>query len=279
MAEAAPPLADRAPVRYSVLALGAAACVLVAVPTVPFLNDLRGAPACALSAAERPVLAAYVLNMAFALWVGVACAVGRLLNAAVGLFVLGCGAFAVAGQCGTVADAAFGGTGLLPIAVETLAFSVVTLAASAVVFRVSGPLPDMPARSPRGPFRSEVFNADAFRSMAAALLAVLAMWLACRTDMKGQAVFGAALGGVATAFAARRLLAGSQPILLMAAPVLAVGLAQLWTALTFRGQLDQAVALRALPGWSTAMPLDVVAGTLLGVPFGLGWSKPSDPGE
>jgi hypothetical protein len=277
MAETA--LADRAAVRYSVLTVGVAACVLVAVPLVPWLHDDRAMPACALSSAERPVPAAVALGTAFALWVGIACMVGRLLNAAVGLFVLGCGAFAAAGRCGTIADAAFGGTGLLPMAVETLVLSAVALGASAAVFAVSGPLPDMPARSPRGPFRAEVFNVDALRSMAAGLLSVAAMWLVCRTDMKGQAVFGAALGGVATAFAARRMLAGAQPILLMAAPVLAVGLAQLWTALTMKAALDQAVALRALPGWSTAMPLDVVAGTLMGVPFGLGWSKPSESGD
>ena len=277
MAETA--LADRAVVRYSVLTVGVAACVLVAVPLVPWLRDDRAMPSCALTAAERPALAMIAFALAFALWVGLACLVGRLLNAAVGLFVLGCGAFAAAGRCGTVVDAAFGGTGLLPIAVETLVLSLAVLGASATVFAVSGPLPDMPARSPRGPFRGEVFNADAARSMAAGLLSVAAMWLVCRTDTKGQAVFGAALGGVATAFAARRMLAGSQPILPMAAPVLAVGLAQLWTALTMKAPLDQAVALRALPGWSTAMPLDVVAGTLMGVPFGLGWSKPSEAGD
>jgi hypothetical protein len=97
--------------------------------------------------------------------------------------------------------------------------------------------------------------------------------------MKGQALGTAVVAGALTAIVARRLQPGVQPILLMAAPVLARGLAQLFTALTLTAPLDVAVTSGALPGWSRAMPIDVAAGALIGVPVGLGWSKPSHQGE
>jgi hypothetical protein len=151
---------------------------------------------------------------------------------------------------------------------------------SAIVFRVSGPLPDIPARDPKGRFFSEVVNAESVRGLVAGAAMVLLLWFAARTEMKGQALGAAVCGGIATAIAGRRLLGGSQPILLFAAPVLAAGVAQLATALTLRVPLVDAAVARTLPGWSVAMPLDVVAGALVGVPLGLGWTRSGeDDGE
>jgi len=134
----------------------------------------------------------------------------------------------------------------------------------------------MPARKKGGAFLHEVFNSDAARGMAAAGIALLVVWLLARTELKGQAIGAAVIGGVATAFIGRRLVGDSQPILLMAAPVFAIGLAQLFTAYTLKAPLDQVVVQRGLPGWSMAMPLDIAAGTLIGIPIGLGWTKPAE---
>lgn len=275
-ASAVPNFADRPMVRYAVLTLGAVACILVAVPVIPFLGSERGVPGPTVTDAVRPAAAVVALACAWVAWTAVACAVGRLLNAAVGLFVLGCGVATVAGRCGTVMDAAFDGDALLPIAVETLAWGVMTAAASACVFRVSGPLIDIPARSKGASFASEALNADALRGMVSGLLCVAALWFLVRTGLKGQAIGAAVVGSVAMAFAARRMLGGAQPILLAAAPVLMAGLAQAWTAYTFKAPIDKAVIAHALPGWSMAMPADVAAGALIGLPIGLGWSKPSE---
>ncbi|MFM8640024.1 MAG: hypothetical protein ACKOEL_05250 [Planctomycetota bacterium] len=275
-ASAVPNFADRPMVRYAVLTLGAVACILVAVPVIPFLGSERGVPGPTVTDAVRPAAAVVALACAWVAWTAVACVVGRLLNAAVGLFVLGCGVATVAGRCGTVMDAAFDGDALLPIAVETLAWGVMTAAASACVFRVSGPLIDIPARSKGASFASEALNADALRGMVSGLLCVAALWFLVRTGLKGQAIGAAVVGSVAMAFAARRMLGGAQPILLAAAPVLMAGLAQAWTAYTFKAPIDQAVIAHALPGWSMAMPADVAAGALIGLPIGLGWSKPSE---
>jgi hypothetical protein len=265
--------------RYAVLALGVALCVLVMVPVVPFLASERGIAGPTALDAIHPVRAALAMAVGAALCTAVACAVGRLINAAVGLFVLGCGLAALAGWCGTVSDAAFDGDCLLPIAVETLCWGFAALGMSVAVFRASGPLVDIPARDPKGPFLAEVFNADAFRGALSGLVAVAVGWFLLRTDMKGQAIGTAVVAGALAAIAARRLQPGVQPILLMAVPVFAFGLAQALTAAASSGPIDAAVATGSLPGWSRAMPIDVAAGTLIGVPVGLGWSKPSPQGE
>ena len=269
-------LAEKPVARYAVLVLGIVACIGLMIPVLPFLASARGVAGPTATAAMHPAMAAMALILGSAACCAVACVVGRIVNAAVGIFVLGCGLAIISGRSGTIIDAAFGGEKLLPIALQTLGWAAAVAAMSAVVFRVSGPLLDMPARTPGGPVPAEVFYADAFRGLAAGLLAVLAMWALSRTELKGQALGSAVVGGVATAMLGRRLVGSSQPILLMAAPVLAVGVAQLWTALTFQGALDLAVAQRTLPGWSVAMPIDIAAGAMLGVPIGLGWTKPTE---
>jgi hypothetical protein len=105
------------------------------------------------------------------------------------------------------------------------------------------------------------------------------MYLLSRTELKGQAIGAAVVGGVATAFLGRRLVGDSQPILLMATPVFAIGIAQLFTAYALKAPLDQVVVQRGLPGWSMAMPVDIAAGTLIGIPMGLGWTKPAETDE
>lgn len=274
--EAARRAADRPLARYAILGAGVLACVVAVIPVLPFLASDRGVLGPTSLDAAHPVAAALALVLGAALCCGVACAVGRLINAAVGLFVLGCGLAVVAGRSGTIIDAAFDADALRPMAIETLCWGVAVAVMSCVVFRVSGPLIDMPARDRQAGFLAEAFNADSIRGMAAGLVAIAAMWLVLRTEMKGQAIGAAVVGGVATAFLGRRALGPAQPILLAAAPVLAVGLAQLWTSFTLKAPLDQAVAARAIPGWSMAMPIDVAAGALIGVPLGLGWSKPSE---
>lgn len=262
-----------ASIRYSVLGAGIVLVLLLMVPVIPFLASPRGVVGPSMVDAVHPGSAAAAMLAGVAACTVVGAVVGRLINAAVGLFVVGCGLAVVSMRSGTVMDIAFGGGSLRPVALETLAWGAAVAVISVVVFRVSGPLPDIPARDPKGPFRAEVVNADALRSMLLGLVAVAALWLADRSEMKGQSIFAAAAGAMFIGTVCRRLLGDSQPILLFAAPVLAVGVAQLITAGSLAVPLDRAVIARGLPGWSLAMPLDVAAGTLLGLPLGLGWSS------
>ena len=262
-----------ASIRYSVLGAGIVLVLLLMVPVIPFLSSARGVVGPSMADALHPGTAAAAMLAGVAACTIVGAVVGRLINAAVGLFVVGCGLAVVSMRSGTVMDIAFGGGSLRPVALETVAWGLAVAVISIVVFRVSGPLPDIPARDPKGPFRNEVVNADALRSMLLGLVAVAALWIADRSEMKGQSIFAAAAGAMFIGTVCRRLLGDSQPILLFAAPVLAVGVAQLITAGSLPGPLDRAVTARAVPGWSLAMPLDVAAGTLLGLPLGLGWSS------
>lgn len=256
-----------------VLALCSSAAVAVAIPALGPLLSVRGVPGPTVMDAVEPGRAMLALALALAGFTVLACVAGRLINAAVGLFVLGCGCAFITMRSGSVMDAGFEGDALRRIALETLVWAGVVGALSAVVFRVSGPLPDIPAREPGAPFMREVFNTDALRGLLAGLVALGAVWLLARNDLKGQAVGSGIVAGVAAALAARRLLGRAQPILLVAAPVVCVGLAQLWTSFGRSGPLDVLVATNSLPGWSRLMPLDAVAGALLGVPIGLGWSR------
>ena len=145
-------LAEKPLVRYAVLVLGILACVARAVPVLPFLSSARGVAGPTATDAMHPGLAALALVLGSAACCAVACVVGRIVNAAVGMFVLGCGLAIISGRSGTIVDAAFGGDTLLPIALQTLGWAAAVAAMSAVVFRVSGPLLDMPARTRGGPF-------------------------------------------------------------------------------------------------------------------------------
>jgi hypothetical protein len=180
--------------RYSVLFLGIAACILVMLPVLPFLASPRGVAGPTCTDAVHPATAALALGLGSAVCCAIACVVGRLINAAVGLFVLGCGLAVISGQSGTILDAAFDGDSLLPIAFETIAWSGAVLLMSAIVFRVSGPLLDLPARTKGGAFIHEVFNSDAGRALAAGLLAVAVMYLLSCTELKGQAIGAAVVG-------------------------------------------------------------------------------------
>jgi hypothetical protein len=259
--------------RAVVLTACAGAAVALAIPAVGPLLSVRGVPGPTVMDAVEPGRAALAVALALAGFTVLACVAGRLINAAVGLFVLGCGCAFLTMRSGSVLDAGFDGDALRRIALETLAWAGVVGALSAVVFKVSGPLPDIPPRDHGAPFWREALNAEAFRGLLAGLVGLGAVWLLARNDLKGQAVGSAVVAGVATALAARRLLGRAQPILLVAAPVAFVGLAQLWTSFGRTEPLDLLVATNALPGWSRLMPLDAAAGALLGVPIGLGWSR------
>jgi hypothetical protein len=261
--------------RSVVVVGGVVACIGAAIPAIPFLVSARGVAGPTIVDAAHPAQAVVATLAVLIGCTAVGCVVGKLLNAAVGLFVLGCGVAMLSMRTGTVMDVAFDGDTLRPIALETLAWAGAVAAMSIVVFRVSGPLPDIPPMQERGPFVHEVVNADALRGLLTGLVAIGVVWLLMRNDLKGQAVGSSVLAGVAVALAGRKLQGLSQPILLMAAPVLGIGAAQLWSALAMGSAtpLDQLVAGNALPGWSRIMPLDAAAGALIGVPVGLGWSR------
>lgn len=261
--------------RAAVVMAGVGAVGLMGIPVPAWLLSVRGVAGPGVGDAISPVGAAVALLAAMVAFTAVGCVAGRLINAAVGLFVVGCGLAFITMRCGTIQDAAFDHDTLRGLAIETLVWAAVTLAVSAAVFRVSGPLEDIPAMEPGGPFAREVVNGDAMRGLRSGIVAVVVMWLLVRNDLKGQAIGCAVLAAAGSALAGRKLQGAAQPILLMAAPVLCLGAMQLWTAMRQGQPLDVLWMTNALPGWSRAMPMDIAAGALIGVPVGLGWSRSS----
>lgn len=259
--------------RAVVMVAGGLACVCVAIPAVGFLTSVRGVPGPTIADATNPAVALGAVAAVLLVCTAVACVVGRVINAAVGLFVLGCGVALLTMRSGTIFDAGADNDALRWLATETLVWAGVVAGLSAIVFRASGPLPDFAPIEAGGPFAREVFNRDALRGLLSGLAGVAVVWLLMRNDLKGQAVGSCVCAGIAVAMVGRKLLGASQPILLVASPLLFIGLAQVWTALNATGPLDVLVAANALPGWARVMPMDAVAGALIGVPIGLGWSR------
>ncbi|MFO0874578.1 MAG: hypothetical protein U0575_11495 [Phycisphaerales bacterium] len=77
----------------------------------------------------------------------VAIVVARMVNSAVGIFVMGCGLGALAMRCGTVRDLVFGAVPTTRMALETLCWAALIGIAVAAIFALGGHLTDVaPAR-------------------------------------------------------------------------------------------------------------------------------------
>ena len=122
---------------------------------------------------------------------------GKAINAVVGIFVLGTGLAALTMQCGTITDVVFLGAGQVGLAVETAIWGVVVLLCAAVVFRLAGPLPDVPVQDINEAFKpGAVFSLDALKSSLAGLLILPVVWLLLINDLKGQAIAAVTIGGI-----------------------------------------------------------------------------------
>ncbi len=224
-----------------------------------------------LQAQSVPAAAAVTL-VCFAAATGIACVVGRYVNAAVGLFVLGTGLWALRLRLGTVEDLAFGNGSLGLVALETALWGGVVLGATLAVFRVAGPLPDI-APEGDGPEPRPWWNGLGLRGVAAGLLILPAVWLIARSELRGQTLAAVTLGSMAVGLAGRLLSPHAQPRLLFAAPCLFGALGHLVGMMTMNVSLADAFVTQSIPAVNLPMPIDYAAGSLMGVAMGLGWAK------
>ncbi|MCE2880971.1 MAG: hypothetical protein LW636_01235 [Planctomycetaceae bacterium] len=252
-----------------IVAIALAACAFAL--TVPLVTSVRGVGGPLVADAERPMLAALGVFVAFAVVTAIACVVGKLLNAVVGLFVLGTGVGLLAMRTGTSLDFAFGGSSPKLAALELVAWTALVAAASHAVFRVAGPLSDIPPTheddidSPTG--------AAARKSWLAGLAGIAVAWVAAATATKGQAIGAAVLGGFAAGAVGRMLAPRTQPVYLAAAPVAALALAHAYIAFAMRGELAAGVVDGSFPRLLRIMPIDAAAGSLAGVALGYGFAR------
>lgn len=235
--------------------------------------SLRGVPGPTLRMAEAPVPAIIATIGALLASLVVACIVGRLINAVVGMFTLGCGVAILAMRSGAIEDLAFGQGSLSASAIESFAWAAVVLVASIVVFRVSGPLPDaVVIDEPRidGPLGSKGILAQ----FSGALMVPAILFVAASTT-KGQALGAVVVGGMLAGLAGRLLAPKTPPVLLYWTPVAFGAVGQLLAATVLaKGQpLDTLLIARTLSRLAFPMPVDLAAGSLVGVSLGIGWAK------
>lgn len=263
--------------RSLVLPLGIiASALLFALAVGPWIS-LRGIAGPVLAMSERPALAALATLGCLVVGVAIAAGVGRLINAVVGMFALGCGLGVLAMRAGTLEDLAFSGAAAGPtlrgMAIETLVWAVAIAAASVVTFRVAGPLPD--AAEIDDPRVDGPFGRNAFLSLAAGLIVLPAAWLLALSPMKGQALGAVVVGSMLAGLGGRLLAPRVPPVLLFAAPCLAAALGQLVVSaiVPAASPIADLFVARQIPRIAVPMPIDWAAGGTVGIALGIGWSR------
>lgn len=258
--------------RNSALIVGCIIAAWLCVQPVRVLIAGDGAPAGAVLLAESPVLGWIVTALAVLVTAIVAGTVGRLSNAAVGLFTLGAGLFVLARRLGTIQDVVFAGDSLGILAVELVIWTMLILCATIIVFRMAGPLPDIEA-GPGNIQPHSFLSREAMVSAGCGLLVLVGVWIVAQTPMKGQALAATFVGATLAGLAGRLLAPHVQPILLFATPCLFGAAGHVIGAVTVTGSPADAYVLSNLSAFSLPLPVDYAAGSLLGVSFGLGWAK------
>lgn len=228
-------------------------------------------------------LAAGLLVLAVAAAVGLAGA--RFLSARFGFGVasltLAWAAWRTGTVEGVVRDAITHGSSaravMLTLALEGLIVGAAGLALAWALYRVGRPshgFKDGPPRPDQPPLAAQTTLA-AF--LAALVGSAAGAWLVGVEPLKGQAIAAAVAAGILAAlaaeFAASALKGSAHPIAVFAA-VITVGVLAPLAAVAIHGsRLDALIYSGRTPPFAVALPLDHLAGSLLGVPLGITWAR------
>lgn len=164
---------------------------------------------------------------------------------------------------------AFSGS-LTTVAIEGLIWTLVILLIAWGVYLYAGPLACVQPREDQSETDDWSTSPAAGILIASGLCALPIVWLIAQSPARGQAVAAAILGALAAGIVGRLVAPHIQPILLMMAPVLAGTLVQ-W-AMTFwlaPNQLETLYMQGNFPHVLVPVPIDWVAGSLMGVPWGI----------
>ena len=255
----------------SILVVGLLLGAVLLGLSVGSLASIRGVPGPTIVQSASPLFAAATVLVLLIPVTVIAIVVGRMLNAVVGLFVLGAALATLSMQCGTIEDLAFGGGSLVATAIESVGWAVLVGVLAVVVLVGSGPLPDVPRR--RDSWAAEFLDSSHAIFLAVGLVALPVAWLVVATPLKGQAIGGTILASAAVGFVGRLVAPRLQPALLFAMPVLAGAVGTLVANFTLSGDLADAFVSGSLSRLAYPMPLNWASGALCGVAIGLGWAR------
>jgi hypothetical protein len=240
-----------------------------------FIQSPRGEGGPCVFMAQQPATAATAIVLCLGLATLLACLVGRLVNAAVGLFVLGAGVFVLDSRLATIRSVVYADADrstLTSLALECFAMALLALMLVAVVFKVAGGFHDVEPDE-NGERPHWLFSASALRSAACGVMVLPAVWLVAQSPLKGQALAAAITGSMVAGLAARLIAPHVQPLLIFVSPMVFGAIGHLLAAFTSQPPLDHAYINQSLSVFARVTPMDYLAGSLLGVAMGLGWGK------
>jgi len=257
--------------RYGIVFGGGVAAAFICTAAVPFLVASTGSIGPTALQAQSPVTALAAMVVVFGVAAVLAGFVGKYVNAAVGLFVLGAGLWALRLRSATALALIFAEGSVTLVAVETALWGLMVLGATWVVFRIGGPLTDI---SPVKPGTTlPWWKKHGLHGAACGALMVPVVWLVARSPLQGQTLMAAVSGGMAAGLAGRLIAPHVQPLLLFASPCFFGAAATLIAGMVVKGSLADAYVANDLPLLILPIPIDYAAGSLMGVSMGLGWAK------
>lgn len=255
--------------RYVLVLLATIGAGFVCARALPFLTSPRGAAGPTILQSETPILAIVAVGLTTAITTLLAGGVARLVNTAVGLFVLGCGLGVVAVRSATMAEVAFSEGSLLLAGIEAILWAGLVLVATSAVWAIGGPLSDIePAEE--GEETSGRWLAASYLSC---LLVIPAVWLITQTIAAEQTLMAVVIGAVLAGLGARLCAPDLQPRLIFALTCAAGGLACIVASFFVVRPLADALVKGTIPPWCLVRPIDLAAGSLIGVSMGIGWAR------
>ncbi len=260
------------PWRYFAIFVGILLASVVCALSIGFITSPRGTVGPTVLQADSVVKACIAVLVTFSVATAIACVLGRLTNAAVGLFALGCGLAVLAMRSATAQEIAFSGGSLGLLALETGIWAALVLAAAVAVFLVAGPLLEpAPAHERLRP--RDWLTGRAMLSVLCGFVVLPVVLLGAQSPMKGQVLATVWLGSVAVGLVGRLVARQAQPVLVFAAPCLFGVIGHLIGLALTDGRLDDAFVQGSMSRLSLPMPIDYAAGSLLGVSVGVGWAR------
>jgi hypothetical protein len=250
--------------------VGIAVCMLVAGMVAPMFTSARGAASPLVLGSEAGIVGIVAVILLVLGVAAVGGGIGRWLTPTSGMLIAGFGVGVLAWRMGTVTELGLlGREGL--VVPEALLFAGLAFGAVMIVHAIAGPVRDVEPNA-AGVHPHGILSGAAMKSAAGCLAVIPVVLLIAASAVKGQVLGTAILAGVFAGLASRLVSPHVQPILIYPATVLGGLLAFLIGGLMLDAPFESAAALKRLPALVRPLPVDYLAGSLIGVSIGLSWA-------